>query len=417
MEPSGNTANAPGTPDPVAGLYDRWIYPAPVTDLTADLFSTRNMTRHLRELFHAYWPAADYREDLDILIAGCGSNVAAAYAFMYPKARVTGIDISRASLDCEEQLQRRHQLSNLSLHLLPVERVAELKKSFDLIICHGVIHHLADPVAGLRALGQVLRPDGVIALMVYSQYMRLGVYMLQDLFRLMGLGLDDQSVALVKETLGGVSPNHPVRQYLRRAYDLQSDNGLVDTFLHMRDKPYTVADCLSLVDGAQLVFQGWDENGFYYPEGQIPASSPLRAAFDRLAPTELWKAMELFSGNIPNHWFYACRAERNPRHYRIQLEDEAFLNYVPVPRAQVVSRAATAAGQELVIARPPYPQVRLDALQSRIFMQLDGRRSAQESIRNAGPAGDPKLVMELARQFFRMQWRLGYMQFRLSSES
>jgi SAM-dependent methyltransferase len=398
----------------VAAHYERWTYPAPIDDLgLVDFAATDSRYRDLRELFFAYWPTWSYRENLDILVAGCGTMAAACYAYLYPRARITGIDISGASLAHERHLQQKHQLANLTLHQLPLERSAELETNFDFIVSHGVIHHLADPVAGLRALTGILRPHGVIALMVYSWHVRFGVYMLQDFFRLLHLQQDAESVALVKETLHGIGGGHPVRQYLRRPNDLDRDTGLVDAFLHARDKPYTVMDCLELVTGAGLVHQGWDENGLYYPEGQVPPGSKLRAALDRLATPELWKAMELFNGNIPNHWFYACRQDRDPHDYRIQFEDDAFMNYIPVPRVRILPGLGAESGQSIAISRAPYPSVRLDLAQSRVFQQIDRQRSVRECLGLAGIASDHRAVAEFARGLFRTLWRLGYMHFRL----
>ncbi|QCH15665.1 hypothetical protein CB0101_12685 [Synechococcus sp. CB0101] len=41
-----------------------------------------------------FWPDRDYRADLDILIAGCGSNQAAVFATTNPAVRVVPIDVS-----------------------------------------------------------------------------------------------------------------------------------------------------------------------------------------------------------------------------------------------------------------------------------------------------------------------------------
>ncbi len=57
---------------------------------------------------------------------------------------------------------------------------------FDYIDCCGVLHHLPDPAAGLRALLSVLAPGGGLGLMLYAPHGRTGVYMLQDALRRAG---------------------------------------------------------------------------------------------------------------------------------------------------------------------------------------------------------------------------------------
>ena len=75
----------------------------------------------------------------------------------------------------ERVLQRKYNLENLELHQLPIERVHEIGRSFDLVVCTGVLHHLPDPDCGLRALRDVLRPSGAMRLMVYARYGRTGI--------------------------------------------------------------------------------------------------------------------------------------------------------------------------------------------------------------------------------------------------
>ena len=54
---------------------------------------------------------------------------------------------------------------------------------FDYIDCTGVLHHLPDPAAGMRALASVLQPDGGVGVMLYGEYGRSGVYPLQEMLR------------------------------------------------------------------------------------------------------------------------------------------------------------------------------------------------------------------------------------------
>lgn len=401
------------SPDPVTAQYEEWNYPEPWQDLTLVSFQAPdNHYKDLHELYWAYWPCADYREDLDILVAGCGTNAAACYAYLYPRARVVGIDISGASLAHEEFLKKKHNLTNLSLRQCPVEQASSLGADFDFIATHGVLHHLEDPELGLRTLGRLLRPEGVIVIMVYARYGRAGVYMLQDLFRLLNVPQTPEGVQIVRDGLSALGRDHPVQRYLRLANDLQSAPGLVDTFLHRRDKPYTVPDCLELVEKAGLTFQGWDENSLYHPDAQIPANHPFYAPVSKLEGPALWQAMELFFGCLPGHFFYVCRRDRPPEHYLISFGGDAFLDLVPVPRITERTRPDPLRGQPATIARPPYPPIGLDNWQALIFSQVDSQRSVRACLASAGLAFTPDIV-EFARGFFRTLWRVGYLVFRM----
>jgi len=250
--------------DVVASQYEQWVYPEPIVDLPAWLANNWQWfdPSHAQRLF---WPDRDYQSSLDLLIAGCGTNQAAVFAYTNPGARVVAIDVSAASLAHHQVLKQKYGLGNLELHRLPIEDVASLGRDFDLIVSTGVLHHMADPQAGLRALAGCLRPQGVVALMLYARYGRIGVEMLQGIFRDLGLAQDEPSLAVVKAALEALPQGHPLRGYMATAPDLQFDAGLVDTFLHGRDRSYTVADCLALVAGSGLVFQDWFFEAPYEP--------------------------------------------------------------------------------------------------------------------------------------------------------
>jgi len=208
--------------DPVARQYERWVYPEPIADLPAWL-------EHNWQWFdpsHAHvlmWPDRPLVPGMDILVAGCGTNQAAVIAFTNPGARVLGIDVSRASLGHNRALADAHAMANLELLHLPIEQVGDLGRDFDLIISTGVLHHMADPAGGMSALGRCLRPEGVLALMLYARTGRVGVEMLQAAFRDMGLAQDDASVQVVRQVIDGLPPDHPVRAYPGIAPDLGSD--------------------------------------------------------------------------------------------------------------------------------------------------------------------------------------------------
>ena len=158
----------------VRDFYERYPYPRPVDSLEKYRLLWQDKQRR-RADHHLFWPALSYRDDHCILIAGCGTSQAAKHALRWPAARVTGIDFSATSVRCTEELKRKYKLDNLQVHQLPIERASDLGASFDQIVCTGVLHHLADPDAGLAALRAVLKPAGAMHLMVYAPYGRIGI--------------------------------------------------------------------------------------------------------------------------------------------------------------------------------------------------------------------------------------------------
>jgi SAM-dependent methyltransferase len=392
--------------DAIARQYGRWIYPEPIQDL--ETYSrTRRDTCDPALCHRLFWPNRD-PQPLDILVAGCGANQAALIAYHNRNARVLGIDVSEPSLAHERNLRRKHGLDNLELLQLPIESASTLGRDFDLVLATGVLHHMADPLAGMKTLGSCLRRDGVIAAYLYGRHGRVGLEMLQSLFRRVGLRQDEASLAVVKKTLDALAPEHPLAAAKNKLGDLHFDAGVVDLFLNARERSYTVEDCLSFVADAGLVFQGWVENAYYHPDGCLRADHPLFAALAELPEPDIWAATDLFHCN-PGHFFVACRADRPTTQYRIDFAGAEALHYVPIRRAGVAVHPADGRGAAPRLVRQGLVTP-ISASQARLLNEVDGRRSVQDILAAARAAGLPGTADEaeqFARAYFRSLWRMG----------
>jgi 2-polyprenyl-3-methyl-5-hydroxy-6-metoxy-1,4-benzoquinol methylase len=187
----------------VRAFYDRHPYPPPISNLDRHRELYQNPDRR-RALSLLLWPTEKQRANQEILIAGCGTSQAATYALREPDARITAIDISETSLRYTRDLQRRNGLPNLELRRLAIEQVEELGGKFDQIVCTGVLHHLPDPDTGLRALRSVLAPNGAMHLMVYAAYGRADIYMMQNYYRLLGVGASEEELRDLGTTIGAL---------------------------------------------------------------------------------------------------------------------------------------------------------------------------------------------------------------------
>jgi 2-polyprenyl-3-methyl-5-hydroxy-6-metoxy-1,4-benzoquinol methylase len=399
--------------DKVRAQYERWIYPRPVDDLEAWVAGGGFSIGDARDCGDIFWPATGYREGMNILVAGCGANQAARYALQHPAARVTGIDLSEASLAHEEKLKAKHGLDNLSLRRIRLEEVSGLGETFDFIASSGVLHHLPDPLAGLTALKGVLDIDGVIFIMLYGRYGRASVYMMQELFRI--LGATDQSdadVALVKATLPLLPKKHPLRTYAARSTDMKFDAGLVDLFLHKQDRPYSVGEVLELTENAGLAFQAWLEPMYYNPDSNIPENHPLYHRLEQLPDADRWRAMELFGGLHSRHDFCVCRADRPTETYRIDFADPEFPDRaVPLLRGSVLAPAT--AGKPAVLSGPRIPPLTLPPALVAMFRTIDEARTISECMAAVDLAIPPEKLHRHGLRFFRSLWRTGHAAFRL----
>jgi SAM-dependent methyltransferase len=413
-ETNGAQTNAGPRADVVSRQYERWRYPQPIQDLEAlpdGIWHWFDPSR-----FHRiFWPDREYKPDLDILIAGCGTNQAAVFAYRNPGAKVVGVDISQPSLDHQRYLKDKHGLFNLELHLLPIEELPTLGLDFDLIVSTGVLHHMAEPQAGMNALAQCLRQDGAIGLTLYARYGRIGVEMLQSVFRDMGLRQDQASVEIVKKTISLLPPGHPLQSYLKiEGAELQYDGAVVDTFLHGRDRSYTVDDCIDLVTSAGLVFQGWFLKSPYYHHDLLEPANEFAPAVNALPERELWSVMERVHQMAGCHFFMACCPDRPKESYVIDFSTDDCLDYVPEMRMR-----CGLSGTE--IFRPTW-RMGLNPAQLPFVQNVDGHRTIREIAERVAQSGEsPRAsaadLENFGRKLFQSLWRLDFVAMALNANS
>ena len=399
--------------DLVTRQYERYRYPQPIQNLEAWLGSNWEWfdPSHAHRIL---WPDREYKPDLDILIAGCGTNQAAVFAFMNPDAKVVAIDISQPSLDHQQYLKDMHGLWNLELHLLPIEELSMLGLDFDLVISTGVLHHLADPLTGMKALADCVRPDGAVGVMLYAKYGRLGVELLQSVFDDLGLRQDDASIQMVRDAMSLLPEDHPVRGYLKIARNLQFDAVLVDTFLHGRERSYSVDDCIDLVTSAGLVFQGWLLKAPYYAHDLFAPPGGFYPAVNALPEAKQWSVMERIHTLNACHFFMACRPQRPRGSYTIDFSTIDALDYVPLMRMRCGH-----SGTELF--RPDW-RMSLNPAQLQFVQQVDGLRTIREiaaAVAQSGvsPRASAAELEKFGRKLFQSLWRLDFLAMALNGNS
>lgn len=329
---TGTRKDTDSTRQRVRQQYERFPYPTPQHDLRPFLDGQVLELGFPGIFFHRFWPRSAFRKDLDILVAGCGSTQAARYAAAHPEARVTGIDLSRASLDHSRELAGRYELRNLTLRELAIEDAGKLDTNFDLIVSTGVIHHLPEPEAGLRALRPLLRRDGAMHLMVYAPYGRDAIYYLQTLMREAGVTMESVTEGDLPELVRLVESlprEHPLWHRRRQFPDLGDSAELVDYLLHPQDRAFTLRQCRELLAGCGLALQDVFNRAYYAPRCSGMGTSRLLGNLGNRSEFEQFEAGEIYRASLTRHDLIACRDDRPEASRRVRA-DEPGDHVIPV---------------------------------------------------------------------------------------
>jgi SAM-dependent methyltransferase len=209
------------------------------------------------------------------------------------RSQVIGIDVSTTSVEKTETLKRKYSHDNLQVHQLPVERATELGHRFAHVVCTGVLHHLPDPDASLRALRDVLAPSGAMQLMVYAPYGRAGVYLLQAYCRQLGVGSSAPEIRHLAASIRALPPDHPLVPLLRNAPNFRDEASLADAPLNPQDRPYSVPQLFDFIGRAGLQFGRWVRQAAYLRQCGALATSPHQPLLARLPARAPYAALEL----------------------------------------------------------------------------------------------------------------------------
>lgn len=276
---------------------------------------------HLREVDHWIFGASrPASRPLAALMAGGGSGdgtvmLAQQMAWAGRAGSVTWLDRSAAARQVAEARVAARRLGNV---IFAEASILDLPGGglgpFDYVDCCGVLHHMPDPLAGLRALVSVLAPAGGLGLMVYAPHGRTGVYMLQDALRL--IAPPDRPPAERVEIAKRLWRQAPETAWLRRNpwitdHTQGGDAGLYDLLLNPRDVAFTVPQLAALLDAAGLEIRCLVEPLRYDPDAML-TDPRLRERTALLDPVGRAALAEAAAGNMGIHIAYCVRKGEAP---------------------------------------------------------------------------------------------------------
>ncbi len=289
-------------------FYDRNPYPK--VPLFASAQVEQTFTLHYRAVVAAcFGSAAPAVARPRILVAGCGTFEPYVVALANPEAEIVAVDLSSKAL---RKLKWRLWLHGLAHRVKLVEAdllnlPAELG-CFHYMIASGVLHHLPDPLAGLRALEKRLEPFGVMRVMLYSRHGRESVRMLRDFARLMGVKSGRDLRTLVDQ----LPKSHPFQFAFHLYSDATNEVGLNDGFFHPSEHHFAAEEVEGLLAGA-----GMEATYFLHSSGgQSERFRELFRPRREISPWRQLAVLDRLNELESNFRFFAARrgdVQRAPR--------------------------------------------------------------------------------------------------------
>ena len=404
--------------DGIEAQYTQHPYPAPISNMRERIRLGYRQGSSPDFIWSKLFPEKPYKDDLNVLIAGCGTNQAIYHALMFPNSQHYAIDVSEKSLRHVADMIKAYDLKNLEIDKKDIVDLTH-DNEFDYVISTGVIHHTKNPEKSLSKLLQTTKSDGALFIMVYASYLRVGIYYLQDAFRYLNLKPNKKGIEVAKRLIELSTKGHYAHRYIDSMNnssgnkDLSFDAGFVDTFFNARDKAYDIYELKKLIDYAGAYFQCCEDNAYYYRElFSFPKNGDLFQTFKTLDPWQLadfTQKMILDSGKFT----FILRKQKEYEHRFFNILDVLPTTYAHAFRLTDIEQPDIASDYGGVIGFNKR-RVKLNVLERIVWDNLGRRISDIQDKSNAlllKHRIDKELSFESLREILHHYWKNGYITF------
>ena len=180
FHPHENYGDSDDITDRIRSFYEETPFP------NYDEFdSVRSLIEKSRRGLYARRLDETIPHNATVLEAGCGTGQLANFLGMSCR-HVIATDLCLNSLRLGERFRREHDLDRVRFIQMNLFRPAAKPRSFDVVICTGVLHHTADPFAGFAGLSELVKPGGHIVIGLYNRTGRLFTNLRRQFFRVTG---------------------------------------------------------------------------------------------------------------------------------------------------------------------------------------------------------------------------------------
>jgi tetratricopeptide (TPR) repeat protein/SAM-dependent methyltransferase len=193
-----------------------------------------------------------------VLAAGCGTGQeAVAIAAGRGECRVLGLDLSRRSLAHGQRMANKLGVEGVRFVQGDILHLAQLEERFHVVESSGVLHHMADPMAGWRALRDCLQAGGLMKIGLYSERARADVALAREQIRAASLAPVDAEIRSFRTQILTAPAGTPLAR-LADSEDLYTMSACRDLLFHAMEHCFTIPAIAAALEELELEFIGFD---------------------------------------------------------------------------------------------------------------------------------------------------------------
>jgi len=193
----------------------------------------------------------------NVLIAGCGTGNHMCLVENYSNANILAIDLSLASLAYSKRKAEELGFKNIEFLHADILQLSNINRKFDVIECIGVLHHMEDPVMGLKILLNLLEPHGFLKIGLYSKQARQDVVIAKEFIQKNKFKNTIDDIKICRQEIIKQNKNSALKTILN-ANDFYSTSMVKDLLFHAQEHQFTLPQLSKILKNLNLEFLGFD---------------------------------------------------------------------------------------------------------------------------------------------------------------
>ena len=192
----------------------------------------------------------------NVFIAGCGTGKHSISTQRYKNANVLAIDLSYKSLAYAKRKTLELNIKNIEYMQADILELEKLNRKFDIIESVGTLHHMEDPIKGLKILLNILEPHGFLRIGLYSETARRYIVKMREFIKNKDYDSTSEDIKSYRQKIINEKDN-PLYQKAIISSDFYSTSGVRDLLFHVQEHRFTIPQISKILKDLKLEFLGF----------------------------------------------------------------------------------------------------------------------------------------------------------------